>query len=371
MNIAFITNLRAPYRTLQLNEFSKIKDVKVKVYYTNKRYENRKWETEESHGFSEVDLKGIKLSECYGYINIGILKIVKENDLILLGGYEQPTIILISLLCRMLKKPYIILFDGISCDRILIKEKGIKKVIKNIVVQGSSYIMANGIIGKKYFEEQFDYDTDKIYNQYLSVNSDLINKLYDDRENLRIQEREKLGINENDKVILFSGRLIELKNVETLIRAISKIQDTSIVLLITGGGELQEKLKQIANNMNVRMIITGFIYKQEDLFKMYFAGDCFVLPSLIEPWGLVVNEAMHAGMPIIVSQNCGCRYDLIKNNGLVFNPKSYLELSKSIEKIIYNDNIVELGIESRNIISKWNFNNSKKSLENIINKLYK
>ena len=83
MKLAYITNLRAPYRTLQLNEFSKIENIKIKTYYTDKPNENRKWNTNEAKGFKEIDLKGIKIAGKFGYINYGLLDIVKNNDLII------------------------------------------------------------------------------------------------------------------------------------------------------------------------------------------------------------------------------------------------------------------------------------------------
>ena len=61
MKVGFITNLRAPYRTLQLNEYSSIEDIKLTAYYTDKPNENRKWKIANNIKFKEVDLRGYKL----------------------------------------------------------------------------------------------------------------------------------------------------------------------------------------------------------------------------------------------------------------------------------------------------------------------
>ena len=369
MNVGFITNLRAPYRTLQLNEFAKIKNIDITVYYTNQAKENRKWETNIANGFKEVDLKGIKLFSSYGYINSGILDIIKKNDFIILGGYQEPSIVYASILCKFMNKPYTIFFDGISTNRLSTSEHKLKRILKNLVIKNSNFIMANGTVGKRYFYEQFRYPIEKIYNQYLTVDSNKINILYTQKETYRQLYRYKLGIKENDKVLIYSGRLIDIKNVESVIKASYKIKSDDLVILILGGGYLEEELKKLSKELDVKVIITGFIKEQEELFKYYFVGDALILPSYIEPWGLVVNEAMFSGLPVLVSSSCGCSLDLVKNgvNGYIFDPNKLDEIANLIKCILYNDDAKKMGENSRKIISEWKFENSRKQLEKILN----
>lgn len=371
MKIAYVTNLRAPYRTLQLNEFSKIENVEIEVYYTDKPNENRKWNTNKPDGFKEFDLNGMRIAGKFGYINSGLREIVKNNDLIMLGCYEQPTYILLSILCKLFNKPYILSFDGISTNRLEEKENPIKKFIKSIVIKNANYIMGNGIVSKRYFNEVFGYPLDRIYNQYLTVDSDKINTLYIDKEKYRNEYREKLGINKDEKVLIYSGRLIDIKNVDSVIKAISKLNRNDITFLITGGGELEEELKILSYKLGVKTIITGFMSDQEELFKHYFVGDALILPSKYEPWGLVVNEAMFAGLPVIVSDICGCSLDLVQigKNGTIIKAKDINNIKDAIDEILYIKDKME--IKSREIISKWTFKNSKLNLNKIINNINK
>lgn len=372
MKLGFITNLRAPYRTLQLNEFSEIKDVEIRAYYCNDKSNNRSWKISEKINFEEFDLKGYKIFKKYGYINIGILNIVKSNDLIILGGYEQPTYIFISILCRILKKPYILLFDGISTNRINAKENFLKKFTKKIVINSSNFIMGNGIVSKRYFNEVFGYPLEKIYNQFLTVNGENISKLYMDREKYREKYREKLQINKNDKVLIYSGRLVDIKNVDSVIKAIAKIKRKDIVFLILGGGELEYRLKELSEKLGVKTIITGFIANQDELFKLYFVGDALILPSTYEPWGLVVNEAMFSGLPVLVSELCGCSMDLINDseNGYLIDPYNLEDISYKIEKLLYKSDLQVMGSKSKSIIKEWSFVNSRIELEKIIKSIY-
>jgi len=366
MKISYITNLRAPYRTLQLNEFSKIKDVELTTFYTDKKKENRKWNSNLPSGYNEIDLKGVKIFKKYGYINKGLIKIVKNSDLIILGCYEQPTYILLSFLCNIFNKKYILSFDGISTDRLKDKENRIKKLFKKYVINNASFIMGNGTVSKRYFNEVFNYPIDNIYNQYLTVDSKKINELYKDKEIYKKEYREKYNININEKVLLYSGRLISIKNVQSVIKVLGKLEKSDLTLLITGGGELEDQLKELAKKMNVKVIITGFISEQEELFKHYFAANALILPSIYEPWGLVVNEAMISGLPVLVSKACGCSLDLVKDNGYSIDPFDEEEIYNTIEKLLYYDNIEILGYKSREIIKEWNFKNSALNLEKIL-----
>lgn len=371
MKVAFVTNFRAPYRILQFNEFNKISEIEFTAYYTHKEKENRKWESKKSNGYKEEYLKGINiLKSDGGYINTGLISVVKKNDLIIVGGYEQPTYILISFLCKLYKKKFIISYDGISTDRLNNKESLIKKIVKKSVITKADYILGNGTVSKRYFNEVFGYPKERIYNQYLTVDTDMIDELYLDRELYRNQYRKKYNISEEKKVLIYSGRLVEVKNLKNVINALSKVKEKEkIVFLILGDGVLRNSLEKLAKEKKVQLIVTGFINEQRELFKHYFVGDAFILPSIYEPWGLVVNEAMCAGLAVLVSSICGCSLDLVKNNGYIINPQEEEDIAQKIKNLLFKENYILMGNESRNIIKEWNFKNSKNELLKIIEKL--
>lgn len=371
--IGFITNIRAPYRTLQFEKISELEGIDIELFYTHALKENRKWEIKNTTKFNEKNLKGIKISNRYGYINLGLFKIIKNKDIILLGGYEQPTYILMSLLCRLYKRPYIIIFDGISTNKIGIDDNSIKNKIKKMVISKSSAIFANGMVGKEYFKQNFNISKDNVYNQYLTVDTKLIDYLYKDKVHYRNIIREKYCIEPQKKVLIYSGRLVEIKNIEVVIEAISLLpRKSDLVFLITGGGELKERLLNIAYEKNVKIIVTDFIDNQEELFKHYFGGDALILPSIDEVWGLVVNEAMAAELPVLVSKICGCSLDLVVNdkNGYTFNPYNVNDISDKINKLFFEKDHTSMGIYSKELINEWNFDNSANEFQKMIDKLF-
>lgn len=128
---------------------------------------------------------------------------------------------------------------------------------------------------------------------------------------------------------IFVGRLIDVKNLELLIRVFNKMPKLS--LTIVGFGELDSKLKAMAN-VNIEFV--GAI-ANECLSEIYQAHDVFILPSKSETWGLVVEEALNNGLPVIVSNRVGCGADLaIPEYGLVFDYQSEDDLQMKILKML-------------------------------------
>lgn len=127
---------------------------------------------------------------------------------------------------------------------------------------------------------------------------------------------------------LFVGRLIEVKNLKMLIKVFNEMPN--LKLTIAGDGPLKKELKSYAN-ANISFI--GYIPNKE-LPHLYKRSDVFVLPSKSEPWGLVVEEALNNGCPVIVSDMVGCNRDFAGGEtGLIFDHGSEDSLKKAILKI--------------------------------------
>ncbi|MGA2134368.1 MAG: glycosyltransferase family 4 protein [Bryobacteraceae bacterium] len=135
------------------------------------------------------------------------------------------------------------------------------------------------------------------------------------RLHLRAATRERLGILESDLVILFSGKLSPRKAPNLLFGAVESLaRETGrrMTLAFLGSGELETGLRQMASASPAGAHFLGF-RNQSELSPYYHAADLLVLPSLhSETWGLVVNEALHHGVPCVVSDAVGCGPDLIE-----------------------------------------------------------
>ncbi|MCF0055703.1 glycosyltransferase family 4 protein [Dyadobacter sp. CY356] len=172
---------------------------------------------------------------------------------------------------------------------------------------------------------------------------------------------------------VYVGRLAEEKNLELLIRAFIAIKDNSKIpsdwkLLFVGDGPAREKLKEISGayaNKGIIEFAGGHPWYKVPAWLA--KSDVLILPSKSEPWGLVVNEAMVCGMPVIVSEKCGCADDLVRNgvNGFLFNPESQPELEIALQFFIKNpEKIDSMGKESLKIIQPFSSKTVAKAMVN-------
>jgi glycosyltransferase involved in cell wall biosynthesis len=136
-----------------------------------------------------------------------------------------------------------------------------------------------------------------------------------DRRVLRDRTRCELAIPSDAVVLLFSGKLVARKGPDLLIEAIKRLTPETrnrIVVIFLGDGQEGETLQHRARgDINVAVRFAGF-HNQRELSPFYHAADLMVLPSrALETWGLVVNEALHHGVPAVVTRQVGCAPDLI------------------------------------------------------------
>lgn len=149
--------------------------------------------------------------------------------------------------------------------------------------------------------------------------------------------RSELKIRDGQLVIVFSGKLIPRKAPMLLMQAIAKLPDASrVTVLMVGEGPLRAELDAAGRAiLGDRLLVTGFV-NQSQIGKYYSAADVFVLPSEFETWGLVVNEAMNFGLPVVVSSQVGCRRDLVieGETGLSFEVGNAASLSRCLARFL-------------------------------------
>lgn len=133
--------------------------------------------------------------------------------------------------------------------------------------------------------------------------------------------RKELGLRSDDRVVMFSGKLIESKQPRALLDAFLALEDAHAVLVIAGDGPEKPALLARAAGVGERVRFLPFA-NQSEMPARYLLADLFVLPSrgFYETWGLAVNEAMRMGVPCVVSTHVGCQRDLVTNGetGWVF-----------------------------------------------------
>jgi glycosyltransferase involved in cell wall biosynthesis len=170
--------------------------------------------------------------------------------------------------------------------------------------------------------------------------------------------RKKMGIRDNDLVVLFAGKLETKKNPFYLLELAKSKRDDGLEVIIVGNGALEGPLRTAAG-ADPRIHFLGF-QNQQKMPVVYRLGDVFVLPSCgpEETWGLAVNEAMACGRPVMVSDRAGCAIDLVQkdSNGLIIDirdPGAGIDfLSKMIDDRAL---LAKMGKKSKEIVQQYSF----------------
>jgi len=156
-----------------------------------------------------------------------------------------------------------------------------------------------------------------------------------DRVALRRQMRAELGLADDRLVLLFTGKLVAHKRPELLLEGVRALPESlrgRVSIVFLGDGELRPELvRQAQVSPRVPITITGF-RNQRQLSPYYHAADVLAMPSKGETWGLVINEALHHGLPCVVSDRVGCAPDLIEpgDTGALFAPGDSASLSAAL-----------------------------------------
>ncbi|WP_454064897.1 glycosyltransferase family 4 protein [Candidatus Nitrospira salsa] len=177
--------------------------------------------------------------------------------------------------------------------------------------------------------------------------------------------RQGLGLEPGHAVILFVSKFQSRKRPMDLLLAYARLLEEMTkgepepYLLFVGDGEEGPELKKsIVEYGLTKAKLIGF-KNQTELPRFYDLCDVFVLPSEHEPWGLVVNEVMNAGKPVIVSDQVGAGSDLVQDgvNGYIIKVGDVSTLARRIDAVLSNPGLAkEMGRESRRRISGWSFN---------------
>lgn len=172
----------------------------------------------------------------------------------------------------------------------------------------------------------------------------------------RAKIRQDLGLADGAMVFLYVGRMEPYKGLQELLNAFARLPAAaaSAALLLVGDGSLRDVLAE-TTTADPRIRWTGRL-SGTALLDAYAAADVFVLASRFEPWGLVVNEAMAAGLPVIATERVGCVDDLIQNgrNGFIVPARDAEALAKAMIRFANRpDLLLCMGEESRRFISGW------------------
>ncbi len=210
-----------------------------------------------------------------------------------------------------------------------------KEMIKRRVVGLYSAALVGGQRHVDYLVE-LGMPRDRIFTGYDVVDNAYFRRSAEEVRSQKSDVRKQCGLPEN--YFLASARFIEKKNLPTLIRAYAAYRQKSEAsgnppwdLVLLGDGPLREALNSQLSTLNLHRHVRLPGFKQYDELPGYYAlAKAFIHSSTTEQWGLVVNEAIASGLPVIVSNRCGCVPELVQGNGFSFEPTDEHELGSRL-----------------------------------------
>lgn len=291
-------------------------------------------------------------SDSAGYYTDFKLRLPKPWPLVrghfdaLIMPYSEASCIVAAILCRILRKPYFLFAPNTRHDER--KPSRFRNWLKRRLFKNATGILVTGPL-------QLDYALQYVENEAkISTIGNPVGSLEAERYSspqTREELRKRFGWDET--VLLYVGRLAPEKGLLTLIDALSKVTyESRPRLILAGSGPLETRLRSRISDLGMEAEFTGFL-QREDLALRYAAADMFVLPSESEPWGLVANEAMEFGLPLILSNKVGCAPVLLKEgqNGLMFAAGDPKALAACVERLSSDKGLRHrMGLVSRKII---------------------
>jgi glycosyltransferase involved in cell wall biosynthesis len=268
-------------------------------------------------------------------LSLGLKSALQQTapDTILCGGYNYMASWMAMRWARRNRTPFILWVESTERDfrsrnRLIefLKTKFLSRCSAFIVPGKSShqYVKNYGAREEKIFTAPNAVDTELFARRASAIRQD--------------DEKQRHALELPPRFFLFVGRLIREKGVFDLLEAYGKLTSElrgAVGLVLVGQGTARAELVQLANRIGPGQVqCTGFV-QREQLATYYALAEAFVFPSHTDPWGLVVNEAMACGLPVISSDAAGCTADLVEDNwnGRVVGRGDVAQLAAAMEEL--------------------------------------
>jgi glycosyltransferase involved in cell wall biosynthesis len=252
---------------------------------------------------------------------------------VLLFGYQYRAHLEVVMAAR--KHGWILMFRG---DSHLLGRPRIawwKRQLLTLLYRRFDRILPVGQANQAYFE-YFGVGSDRLFFSPHAVDAERFAQPI--KKEVIERARTDLGADDETKIILFSGKLHREKAPLTLLRAFADLNDHNCLLVFAGSGPEREALAAAVDERNLENVAFLPFANQTEMPLRYACADLFVLPSegLYETWGLAVNEAMHSGVPCVVSDRVGCHRDLVDSGetGWVFPAGDTAALTQTLSKAL-------------------------------------
>jgi len=350
LNIALVTNIPAPYRERIHELVYEHFEGNYSVIYCAEREADREWKFQYGKYKKEI-LSNVNKNAVHNNTKIfSVLNKLNPNVVIIMGFY--PTMIYSYLWTLFKGKDLVVFTDGtlISESHLSI----VHRLVRTIIFAKAKAFVGPSI-GAAQLYQSYKVEKHKFFRTYLCVN----NKLF-----------SATPFDEKEYDLMFSGQFIDRKMPLFFIKVAKGIKQSrgKCKVLILGGGPLKDEMLKLLNLYQIEYSYPGFI-DQNELPLYYSKSKLFLFPTKNDPWGVVVNEAMASGLPVITCKEAGVAGDLVRDdfNGYIL-PMVEQEWVNKILMIIDNPlKYQKLSDNALQFVKQYNAESAAKGIIDAIN----
>jgi len=284
-------------------------------------------------------------------------------DALWVHGYASVNSLQAILAANALGIPVLLRAESWLADRVRSPWKlALKKTFFRLLGKGIAAVLPIGTVNAEYWTHYFGTSVPQFLMPY-AVDNKYFADLATAAANREQELRAELGLSTERPVILFASKLQQRKHTDHLLEAYNRfIADKTLqarpYLVVVGDGEQRAHLEAQAQQLRLEDVRFAGFRNQSELPRFFQLADVFVLPSRHEPWGLIVNEAMASGCPVIVSTDVGCHADLITDGveGCVFPVGDIRALTQALCRVFSSpETPARMGEAAQRRISAWTY----------------
>ena len=347
MKVLYYTNIPAPYRVKFFNKLSE--SVELTVLFNgdrNERYRNKDWFKNNDYKFNYINLHKFALFQ--------LNKILKNNyDIVVIGTYANLNGAILNILLRCKHIKFFLNADGGFVPE---KESFISKFLKTKFISTADYYLSTGKCTNEYLEH-YGANKNSIYVYPFSSieKSDVLLLPLKMEEKLKL--RKEAGYNYK-RLFVSVGSFIERKGYDLFLNSLLISNNEKNGFIIIGGGEEKDDYLEFLKVHNIKNVHFIDFCDKDKVFEYYKMSDVFFFPSREDIWGLVVNEAMSTGLPVIATFETASAREVFKRNQL-YSCENIKALNKKINEYSSKSalDLYKEGLNNLEISSKYTIEN--------------
>ena len=363
-HVLFLTNFASPYRVHFYDELAKSMDVTVLFAdrVEDQKSRSADWFVPGAGAYRPVQLKRCVARFLGKNLCLDVIDWLKKPyDAIVICGYSSPTAILAMQWLRRKKIPFYMEVDG----GLIRQERKAKYLFKRSLVRKADQWLSSGRYTTEFLVHYGAEESRvRLYPFSSLFEKDILPAVPSAAEKQAL--KEELGVPEK-RMVLAIGRFIPGKGFDVLMRAACSL-DKDVGVYIVGGEPTEDYLRMRAS-LGLKNVHFVDFQKKEALSRYYRAADLFVLPTRGDVWGLVINEAMACGLPVITTDRCVAGLELVEEgvNGSIVPVGDAAALAGKMKEILSSD-LEKMGMASLEKIRAYTIENMAKAHVEIFEK---